>query len=625
MGVHNVRKIKDIATRSAFISHLLSDIKALEIMLESGLIEDDITRIGAEQELCLVTDTWRPSKDGPKILKAIDDPHFTTEIARYNLEINLDPVELRADCFSKVENQLRTMLDKVIGASQKYDAKVLLTGILPTISKNELQLDYMTPNPRYTTLNAVIKKLRGADPELYIQGVDELSIMHDSVLFEGCNTSFQMHLQIDPNDFIASYNWAQAISGPILGISTNSPLLLGRELWSETRIALFKQSIDTRSSSYALKNRQARVAYGNFWASGSIVDIFKDSIANHEIILAADIENNSLEQLKKGTIPKLQALNLHNGTVYLWNRPCYGVGGGKAHVRIENRYIPAGPTVLDEMANFAFWTGLMMGRPSRFGDMPNCMDFQDAKANFMKSARSGKESMMLWEDRLLSVRKLVLKELLPIAYSGLEKMAIDKADIERFLGIIEKRTAGTTGSQWKIVNYRRLKKEMRQDNALVQLTKAIYTNQQANIPVHEWPIVSSGLETSKTAYLTGHIMSTQIFTVSEKDRADLATSVMQWKNIHHIPVENNMGELRGLLTWSHMEQYMGRKEGEDDSMVTDIMIDDVITVQPETEITVAIQLMDSYEIGCLPVVRGKKLVGIITKTDITEWLDDKGI
>ena len=196
----------------------------------------------------------------------------------------------------------------------------------------------MTQSPRYWAMNEVIKKARGSDITLKIRGVDELLVTHDSVLFEACNTSFQLHLQIDPKDFTSSYNWAQAITGPVLSISANSPLLLGRELWSETRIALFQQSIDTRNASYALKNQEARVSFGNQWSKGSAADIFKNDLANHKILLAREIEQNALDELDQGTIPKLDALCLNNGTLYRWNRPCYGVGGGKPHLRIENRY-----------------------------------------------------------------------------------------------------------------------------------------------------------------------------------------------------------------------------------------------------------------------------------------------
>ena len=226
MGEHKVNKESNRRERAAFVRHLLDDIQALEQMLEQNLIENDIRRIGSEQEFCLVNNNWRPSDKAEEILSKLNDPHFTTELAKYNLEINLDPLELKGDCFCEVEKQLDDLLGKAVKIADSIDVKVVLTGILPTISKNELEFDYMTPNPRYWALNKIMRDLRGTDFELRLRGVDELAIKHDSVLFEACNTSFQMHLQIPPEDFISSYNWSQVISGPILGVCTNSPILL---------------------------------------------------------------------------------------------------------------------------------------------------------------------------------------------------------------------------------------------------------------------------------------------------------------------------------------------------------------------------------------------------------------
>ncbi|MDH5367305.1 MAG: CBS domain-containing protein [Cyclobacteriaceae bacterium] len=621
MGEQNVNSAIDNKARSVFIKSLLNDISALDIMLEKDLIESDITRIGAEQEFCLVTENWRPSKKAVEILNDINDSHFTTELALYNLEINLDPVEMSSNCFSHLEKQLNTLLSKARNASKKHNTNIILTGILPTISKNELQFDYMTPNPRYWELNNMIRKLRGTDFELHIRGVDELSLIHDSVLFEACNTSFQMHLQIAPKDFIASYNWAQAITGPILGVCTNSPLLLGRELWSETRIALFRQSIDIRNLSHSPKNQEARVNFSDAWATGTVADIFKNDIAMHKVILSREIESDALIELESGKLPKLHALNLHNGTVYRWNRPCYGSNGKKAHLRIENRYIPSGPTTVDEIANFAFWAGLMIGRPPQFDDMPNCMDFKDAKTNFIKTARSGKESVLMWNDTSLSVKDLVINELLPMAYSGLEKASINKSDIERLLGIIDARARGMTGSQWKTKNYRQLRKSMKQDDALLTLTKSIYNNQQSNIPVHKWPSIKKRSNPLETASQVGHIMTTQLFTVNENDLAELATRIMLWKNIHHLPVENNAGEFCGLLTWTHMKRQKELKGS--NKIVADIMTKEVLTTEVRAKIKDIIQLMKKHEIGCLPVIRKKQLVGIVTINDLTKFDNGK--
>ncbi len=616
MGEQKVNSITNRKARANFIRHLLNDVKALEYMINNNLIENDVTRIGSEQEFCLVSKNWRPSKKSGEILTDIDDSHFTTEIALFNLEINLDPIELKGNAFSKVEDQLLTLLEKAKVSANKYNNKIVLTGILPTISKKELEFKYMTPRPRYWMLNDMLRELRGTDFRLYLRGVDELFIKHDSVMFEGCNTSFQMHLQISSEDFISSYNWAQAISGPLLGVCTNSPLLLGRELWSETRIGLFQQSIDTRNSSFALENKQSRVSFSKEWATGTVADIYKNDIAKHKVIIAKEIDSNSLEELKRGEVPKLQALCLFNGTIYRWNRPCFGMCEGKAHLRIENRYIPSGPTPLDEMANFAFWVGLMMGRPSKYDDMPSKMNFKDAKSNFIKAARTGKESVMVWMDKQVSVRNLVINELLPIARKGLEKVAINKKDIDRYLNVIEKRATSLTGSQWKIKNYRKLRKTLKQDDALLILTKAIYENQQTNRPVHEWPMINKPQEDYQDAHLVGHIMSSQLFTVDENDLADLATSIMEWKGIHHVPVENSSGELCGLLTRTHMEKYQKNKTENNNNIVADIMTKNLIIVKPETKILKAIHLMKKNEIGCLPVVQDKSLVGIITIKDI---------
>ena len=616
MGDQKINTIAKKQSRSKFIRHLLNDIKSLEYMLENGMVESGITRIGSEQEFCLINKNWRPSKKSAEILEDVNDPHFTTEIALFNLEINLDPLELKTDAFSIVEKQLNTLLEKAKVSAKKFNNKVILTGILPTISKKELQFNYMTPQPRYWILNDMLKDLRGKDFRLHIRGVDELFIKHDSVLFEGCNTSFQMHLQIDPDDFISSYNWAQAISGPLLGLCTNSPLLLGRELWSETRIALFQQSIDTRNTSHALIDKQSRVSFTKEWATGSVIDIFKNDISNHKIILSKDIENDSEQDLKEGNTPKLEALCTFNGTVYRWNRPCYGVGNGKAHLRIENRYIPAGPTVIDEMANFAFWVGLMKGRPSKYDDMPSQMDFKDAKSNFVKAARTGKESVMNWMGKKISVRDLILNELVPIAKDGLKKEGIDQVDIDRLMGVIEERAKSLTGSQWKLKNYRHLRKFLKQDDALMALTKTIYNNQQGDLAVHEWPMIKNLPKTYQDAHLVNHVMSTKLYTIDEHDLAELASEIMGWKNIHHLPVENKKGELVGLITWAQIENFKKDKNFKNDSIVADIMMKNVYIVHPETKILEALHHMKTNNVSCLPVVQKNSLVGIITIKDI---------
>lgn len=619
MGNQVVSSATDSAVRTAFTRHLLNDVHCLELMLERDIIESGISRIGAEQEFCLITKNWRPQNNADLILNDLNDSHFTNELARFNLEINLDPFELKEDCFRKMEQQLRHLLEKAGRKASDHNAFVLLTGILPTITKTELSFDYMTPKPRYWSLNEMVKELRGSDFRLHIRGVDELAITHDSVLMEACNTSFQLHLQVDPDDFVKSYNWAQAITGPVLGVCANSPLLLGRELWNETRIALFQQSIDTRQTSYALKDQISRVSFGDDWEYGTIADIYKNEIAQHKVLLSREVMSDSLKELEEGKIPKLEALNVHNGTIYRWNRPCYGATSDSAHLRIENRYIPSGPTILDEMANFAFWVGLMKGRPAVFDDITSHMDFADAKSNFIKVARTGKESVLTWRGRKVSVRDLITRELLPIAHEGLNKMNVDKEDSERLLKIIDQRTIGQTGAQWSIRNYRKLKKNTRKDDALLALTKYMYRYQQTDKPVHEWDEIPDRPLAHENATHVGHIMSTRLFTVQSEDLAELATQLMLWKNIHHVPVECNNGEICGLLTWTHMEHYFENRPKDPNLTVKDIMTSNVILSHPEMRIDEAITIMKQNEIGCLPVVFNQHLIGIVTIKDILQY------
>lgn len=355
MGSQSVRAIKSKEDRKDFVHHLLNDIEAFQTMMKNDLFERNIQRIGAEQELCIVKDDYTPSYNALTILDNVKDDHLTTELGLFNLEINLDPFELKGDCFSKLEGQLNDLVNHVQKEANQIESnKIVLAGILPTLRIKDLDFQYITPFKRYKTLNNVIKSIRGGEFKLHILGVDELKFQHDSILFEACNTSFQVHLQIDPKDAIAMYNWSQMISGPVLSVMTNSPLLLGKELWSETRIALFQQSVDLRNESLLMRGQKPRVSFGTKWVNHSIAELFIDDIARYAPIVTSDFEENSLHQLSQGIMPKLKALNLHNGTLYKWNRLCYGVHQNIAHLRIENRYIPAGPTRIDEIANTVF-------------------------------------------------------------------------------------------------------------------------------------------------------------------------------------------------------------------------------------------------------------------------------
>ncbi len=617
MGLLTVKEIVGLEAQRECLTHLLSDLEILDQMINKNMLESGITRIGAEQEMCLTDFDFHPTKKSLKILSRLDRNYFTTELALFNLELNTQPAELKSRCFSELESSLKSHLAEAYQAAAEEDTKIILTGILPTLKQKNLNLDHITPLNRYTTLNKILRKIRGNEFKLHIKGVHQFIVTHRSILFEACNTSFQIHLQLDPNKMIDEYNWAQAIAGPVLSVVTNSPLLMGRELWSETRIALFQQSVDLRNASYLLREQKARVAFGTNWIKDSILELYRDDMARYSPILTSEDYENSESIFLSGNIPKLTALNLFNGTLYKWNRLCYGVTAGKPHLRIENRYIPAGPTLVDEVANAAFWIGLMKGLPEKYCNLQTKMDFDDARGNFVRAARTGLETCFDWFGRSISASQLLLEELLPISKKGLIKENVSVEDIEFYLGIIKNRIkAQQTGSSWMVKNHRILRKKMTRESANFALTNEIYKNQRLNRPINEWPDVNAE-ELNKSDFLNKKVerfMTTELFVVNENSLVELIEKVMKWKNINHMPVVNKANKLVGLITHTRLNNITD--SGTNDPIIAhEIMATRLITISPEKTMAEAKSIMIENEIGCLPVIDNSDLVGIITRND----------
>lgn len=602
---------------------MLNDMKALEMMVKNDVFEKDIQRIGAEQELCLVDKNFLPSNNALKVLEKVNDKRFTTEIALFNLEINLDPHELGGHCFSMIDKDLTKLISHVDKVAHSIeDNRIILTGILPTLRKSDLVFENITPHKRYKVLNKILKDIRGDDFLLKIKGVDELIINHKSILFEACNTSFQMHLQIPINEMVEKYNWAQVIAGPVLSISANSPLLLGRELWSETRIALFQQSVDLRNRSYLQREQKPRVSFGSDWLKDSFIELYQDDIVRYAPLLTTEIEEDAVLKLKQGKIPKLQALGIHNGTIYRWNRLCYGQNNGVPHMRIENRYIPAGPSVKDEVANTMFWVGLMQGMPVKYKDFHLKMSFNEVKGNFINAARTGINTFFNWFGKGMSAKKLILSELLPIAYDGLVKSGVALDDIQYYLNIIEKRTESRcTGAEWIRDSNRHLKTSMTKNIANATITAHMYNNQKEGKPVHEWKKAREDNVLNLDVNMTklDKFMTTEVFVVKENDLVELVAKIMEWKNIHHIPVVDDLNKVTGIITNTNLKDILGK----DQKLIVakDIMIKEIITVDSEISIDKANTIMLENKIGCLPILEMGELVGILTKNDLNKLLD----
>lgn len=625
MGEQKVSLLSDNVQMQRFVRSLLDDVQALSYMLDNDWFDTETMHIGAEQEMCMVEgQNYRPAPIAMKALELMKDYEWVeTELAKFNLEINLNPRPFTGTCLSDLEEENRERLGLIQEKLDQLNAQYILTGVLPTLKKFHLEMDNLTPKKRYHALmEAINNQLLGSSYDLKIIGIDELLVKHKSPLLEACNTSFQVHLQVKPSEFVKLYNIAQTLAAPVMAIAANSPLVFGRRLWHESRIALFQQSLDTRSTHEHMRERSPRVSFGNDWLHDSILEIYREDIARFRVLLAADIHEDSLSLIKEGKVPKLTSLQVHNSTVYRWNRPCYGISpNGKPHLRIENRVLPAGPTVRDEVANAAFWLGLMEAMSNSVNDIRDHISFSDIRDNFTKAAKFGIDSSFNWfNDRKVSACDLIMKELVPMAKEGLRSKGVNQEDIDRYLGIIYDRAEGhMNGSRWGLRAFTKLKEETTVDEALTTLTSSMITNQRAGLPVHEWPLPSlDDLQTYEPSKLVvSEFMQTDLFTVQKEDVIELVAEMMDWRKIRYTPVEDRAGNLIGLVSSRLLLRYYVRKTsaGDKPESVEDIMIKDPITIGPNVTLLEALSVMRQNQIGCLPVVDNKELVGVITESD----------
>ncbi|HSQ23395.1 MAG TPA: CBS domain-containing protein [Pyrinomonadaceae bacterium] len=622
MGQHQVEQELDERKVQAFMSAVLDDLRALDYMIDHDGIESGVHRVGAEQEMFLVDRNLGPAPLAVEVLDGLDDPRLTTEIARFNLEANVTPQLITGDCFSRIEQELNELLAKTRERAAQLDADILLAGILPTLRPSDLTLDNISPNPRYHELNRAVTKLRGGPFSIHIKGLDELQIEHDNIMMESCNTSFQVHFQCGPREFAAAYNIAQAITAPVLAAAVNSPVLFGQRLWQETRLALFQHSADERSPLQQARSQPTRVGFGERWLRNSVIELLQDQLTRFRPIMISIPEESSLQVLARGETPRLAALFIHNGTVWPWNRACYGVSNGVAQLRIENRALPAGPTVPDEVANTAFFIGLMLALPQEYGDISKRLDFDDAKTNFFAAARYDLHAQLRWIDnKSSSAASLIRDQLLPLARQGLEESSVDASDIDKYLGIIGERIeTRQTGARWLLKSLASMEGLEPKDLRYRELAARMLQEQKEGKPVHKWEIMSPGEDTdwSQSYQTVEQFMTTDLFTVRPDDLVDLAASVMDWRHVRHVPVEDDQGRLVGLVTHRallHLFSHGLPSQAEKPLTVREIMKKAPFTVSSSTPTLEAMEMMQNNKIGCLPVVDDGRLVGILTSYD----------
>ncbi len=623
MGDLHVSTEYDEQTRRRFMRALLNDQRALELMIEKNMIEDGVRRIGAEQEMFLVDNACRPANKAVAVLDEIADDRFTPEIAQFNLEANLTPQKFEGGCLGRLESELNEVLDLARKAAGKHGVHVVLAGILPTIRQMDLTLDNMMPIERYRELNETLKRIRGSDFRLNVRGIDELSVTHDNFMLEALNTSFQVHFQVGADEFARLYNIAQAITGPVLAAAVNSGLIHHYRLWHETRIAVFQNSVDTRSDVLQQRGITPRVHFGDRWVRDSVLEIFRDDIARYPVVLTTNFEDDPVAMVERGEVPKLRALMMHNGTVYRWNRPCYGVKNGVPHLRIENRVLPAGPTVLDEVSNAAFFFGLMTELSHTVEDISQLMRFEDAKGNFLNAARIGLGAQMTWfGGKSLPADRLILDELMPLAVDGLNRSGLNKKNILRYVGNIEARVKSRqTGASWAIRSLTEMDEDAHPDQKVRSIVSTMLEQQKNEVPVHRWPLAALDNEQDwRASYARlGQFMTTELFTVRPDDLIDLAASIMDWRHVRHVPVENAQGELVGLVSHRgilrHVAKGLGKNQVETVA-VRDIMRSNPVCATPDMPTTEAIRIMREKKLSCLPILESNNLVGIVTDHDL---------
>ncbi|MFT3716055.1 MAG: glutamate--cysteine ligase [Gordonia sp. (in: high G+C Gram-positive bacteria)] len=490
------------ADRVRFRSQVSRGNDAIARMLADGLFTDHgrppEPLLGMEVELNLIDGAANPSMANAEVLDAIADPDYQTELGQFNIEINVAPQPFVGGDTVSLEQALRTSLNRAEERAATTGNHLVMVGMLPTLRTEHFAQHWISANPRYALIDEQIFAARGEDLELDITGVplhdgepaERLHTTSDSILPEAACTSLQLHLRVAPEDFAAHWNAAQAVAGVQVALAGNSPFLAEKALWHETRIPVFEQATDTRPLELKNQGVRPRVWFGERWIT-TIFDLFEENIRYFPALLPVSTDVDPLAELDAGRIPQLDELRLHNGTVYRWNRPVYDVVDGRAHLRVENRVLPAGPTVVEVMANAAFYYGVVRGLVETDRPLWSQMSFDAARENLAVGARYGMDGNLYWPDvGWVRPDELALRRLLPLADAGLRSFGVGEKARSRYLQILEGRcVTRQTGSVWqrRAVVAREAAGESRR-RALHGMLSDYVTLMHQGEPVHTWPV-----------------------------------------------------------------------------------------------------------------------------------------
>jgi gamma-glutamyl:cysteine ligase YbdK (ATP-grasp superfamily) len=492
MGADIDRDRFDEAEFAPFAAKLERNLEALAELLRRPGFGVGPPSVGAELELNLVDDEGRPALLNRQLLEAAEDPRLTLEANRFNAEINSPPTLLCGRPWSTLHAELSDALGVARDAGAAIGARIATIGILPTLGPNDLGPGTVSDAPRFRALANGLLRIRREPFRVRIEGEEALSTRAHDTSFEGATTSLQVHLRVNPEAFADTYNAAQLATGVALACACNAPFFLGKRLWHETRVALFRQSVDDRTEAAEDDWRPARVSFGHGWVRREARELFEEAVALHEPVLPVLGSEDPLAVVAAGGTPSLAELRLHQGTVWRWNRAIYDpVGGG--HLRVEMRALPAGPTLRDAIANAAFIIGLTLGLTPRMSSYAARFTFGHARHNFYTAARQGLDAELLWphpsapSPRLHPARVLI-ERVLPLARTGLIEAGVEPGEAEKWLAIIAERTERRqTGATWQLRAFERARAGSDESTALRKMLARYLDLSEGDTPVHTWP------------------------------------------------------------------------------------------------------------------------------------------
>lgn len=455
-----------------FQERLRAETRLLETWFADGAFSENGGMGGFEMEAWLLNQQTQPAAINQTFLKRLENPLVMCELATFNVELNSTPVHLQGDALSRLAQELESTWVDCNRVAEELGAHLLMVGILPTLTRDRLNLDYMSPLQRYQALNDQVLKLRGGRPiELNIRGREQLQLLHEDVMLESAATSFQIHLKVGPREAGRFFNVSKLLSAPMVAACANSPYLFGRDLWEETRIPLFEQSVAVGGSDLT-----KRVSFGVRYVQESILECFQANLARYPVLLP---------HLMDEPPERMAHLRLHNGTIWRWNRPLIGFDdNGTPHFRIEHRVVPAGPSVQDSIANAALYYGMVKALVDDPDTVERRLLFERVRGNFYAAARDGLAADIQWLDRdRVNLRELLLERLLPLAHRGLSAMGVDRDEADHWLGLIRARLlSGQTGAAWQ----RRWVQSHGRD--MTAMTRCYLDHQAKGKPIHEWPV-----------------------------------------------------------------------------------------------------------------------------------------